>query len=194
MDTDFTSLPPNLPVPQDDGATDHLPGLAVPALVLESSEGPVDLAGLCAERGVVYAYPRTGTPGVPPVDGWDATPGARGCTPESCGFRDHAAELAAHGARVAGLSGQPLTEQIEFAHRNRMPFPVIADPGMRLRDALGLPTFELHGVTYLRRLTLVAEHGRIVHVFHPVFPPDGHAAEVVAWLARRGPLSVPGRR
>jgi peroxiredoxin len=194
VDTDFTSLPPNLPVPQDDGAADHLPGLAVPALVLESSQGPVDLAGLCAERGVVYVYPRTGTPGVPPVDGWDATPGARGCTPESCGFRDHAAELAAHGARVAGLSGQPLADQIEFAHRNRMPFPVIADPGMRLRDALGLPTFELHGVTYLRRLTLVAEHGRIVHVFHPVFPPDGHAAEVVAWLARRGPLSVPGRR
>jgi peroxiredoxin len=192
--TDFTSLPPNLPVPQDDGAADHLPGLPVPALVLESSHGPVDLAGLCAERGVVYVYPRTGTPGVPPVDGWDATPGARGCTPESCGFRDHALELAAHGARVAGLSGQPPAEQIEFAQRNRMPFPVIADPDMRLRDALGLPTFELHGVTYLRRLTLVVEHGRIVHVFHPVFPPDRHAAEVVAWLARRGPLSVHGRR
>jgi peroxiredoxin len=120
------------------------------------------------------------------VDGWDATPGARGCTPESCGFRDHAAELAALGARVAGLSGQPQAEQIAFAEHHRMPFPVIADPDLRLRDALSLPTFALHGVTYLRRLTIVAEVGRIVHAFYPVFPPDRHAQQVVGWLERRG--------
>jgi peroxiredoxin len=192
--TDFTRLPPNLPVPVDDGGADHLPGRAVPALVLDSSQGPVDLGELCAERAVLYLYPMTGTPGVPAVDGWDATPGARGCTPESCGFRDHAAELAALGARVAGLSGQPPAEQVAFAERNRMPFPVIADPQMRLQAALSLPTFSLHGVTYLRRLTLVAEHGRIVHAFYPVFPPDRHAEDVVAWLAQRGPLSVPDSR
>ena len=194
MEADFTRLPPNLPVPQDDGGADHLPGLAIPALVLDSSQGPVDLAELCARRAVVYVYPKTGTPGVPAADGWDALPGARGCTPESCGFRDHAAELAALDARVAGLSGQPLAEQIAFAERNAMPFPVIADPGLRLGAALSLPTFTLHGVTCLRRLTLVAERGRVVHAFYPVFPPDAHAAEVAAWLHRRGPMSVPGRR
>lgn len=179
---DHTTLPPNLPSPQDDGAADHLPGMRIPALELESSMGPVDLAQLASERAVIYLYPKTGTPGEPLVAGWDEFPGARGCTPESCGFRDHAAELAGLGARVAGLSGQTLAEQVAFAERNRMPFPVIADPGMRLREALDLPTFELHGVTYLRRLTLVAERGTIVRAFYPVFPPDRHAAEVLAWL------------
>lgn len=176
MPNEYLTLPPNLPVPQDDGAADHLPGTAIPALVLDSSQGPVDLVDLCSERAVIYIYPRTGTPGEPLVDGWDAFPGARGCTPESCGFRDHAAELAAAGARVAGLSGQPLDEQIAFAERNGMPFPVIADPHLKLRDALSLPTFELHGVTFLRRLTLVAERGTIVKVFYPVFPPTATRA------------------
>jgi peroxiredoxin len=182
---DYTTLPPNLPVPQDDGAADHLPGMRIPALELDSSMGPVDLAELASERAVIYLYPKTGTPGEPLVAGWDEFPGARGCTPESCGFRDHAAELAGLGARVAGLSGQTLAEQVAFAERNRMPFPVIADPGMRLREALDLPTFELHGVTYLRRLTLVAEQGVIARAFYPVFPPDRHAAEVLAWLGSR---------
>ena len=188
MAADYTTLPPNLPVPEDDGAADHLAGLAVPGLVLQSSQGPVDLGELCAGRAVIYVYPQTGVPGRPPAAGWDAFPGARGCTPESCGFRDHAAELAAAGARVAGLSGQTLSEQVEFAHRTGMPFPVIADPELRLRDALSLPTFELHDVTYLRRLTLVAERGRIVHAFYPVFPPNLHAGVVLAWLRRRGRL------
>ena len=188
MEADYTTLPANLPVPEDDGGADHLAGLAMPALVLDSSQGPVDLAELCSLRAVIYLYPHTGVPGVPLVQGWDAFPGARGCTPESCGFRDHAAELAAVGARVAGLSGQTRAEQVEFAERNRMPFPVIADPQLRLRDALSLPTFELNGLVYLRRLTLVAERGTIVKAFYPVFPPDRHAGEVLAWLARRGAL------
>jgi peroxiredoxin len=182
---DYSTLPANLPAPQDDGAADHLPGMRIPALHLESSMGPVDLAELASERAVIYLYPKTGTPGEPLVPGWDEFPGARGCTPESCGFRDHAADLAGLGARVAGLSGQTLAEQVAFAERNRMPFPVIADPGMRLREALDLPTFELHGVTYLRRLTLVAEQGVIAKAFYPVFPPDRHAAEVLAWLGSR---------
>jgi peroxiredoxin len=186
---EYLTLPPNLPVPQDDGAADHLPGTAIPAIVLDSSQGSVGMADLSSERAVIYIYPRTGTPGEPLVDGWDAFPGARGCTPESCGFRDHAAELAAAGARVAGLSGQPLEEQIAFAERNGMPFPVIADPHLELRDALRLPTFELHGVTFLRRLTLVVERGTIVKAFYPVFPPDRHAGEVLAWLERRGALA-----
>jgi peroxiredoxin len=116
------------------------------------------------------------------LPGWDAIPGARGCTPQSCAFRDHAAELDALGARVAGLSAQTLDDQIEFAERNHMPFPVIADPELRLRDALRLPTFEVAGLVLYKRLTLVAERGRIAKVFYPVFPPDRNAADVLDWL------------
>ena len=172
-----------MPVPEDDGAADHLPGSAVPRVVLDSSQGPLDLAELCAARAVVYVYPRAGRPGVPLLPGWDEIPGARGCTPQSCGFRDHAAELGTFGARVAGISAQTLDDQLEFAERNRMPFPILADPELRLRDALGLPTFTVAGLVLYKRLAFVAEGGRIVKVFYPVFPPDRNAADVVAWLA-----------
>jgi peroxiredoxin len=182
MSHDPYTLPPDLPVPEDDGAADHLPGTAIPPLVLESSQGPVDVAELCSERGVVYVYPRAGRPGVPLLDGWNEIPGARGCTPQSCAFRDHAAELAALGARVAGVSAQTLDDQIEFAERNHMPFPVMADPELKLRDTLRLPTFETHGLTLYKRLAFVAERGRIVKVFYPVFPPDRNAADVLAYL------------
>ena len=186
MPVDYTMLPADLPAPQDDGAADHLPGTAMPALVLDSSQGPLDLAELTAERAVIYLYPHTGVPGEPLPEGWDAFPGARGCTPESCGFRDHAAELAAFGARVAGLSAQSLADQIEFAERNRMPFPVVSDERLELARELRLPTFEVEGLTLYKRLALVAESGRIVKVFYPVFPPDRNAADVLAWLRARG--------
>ena len=171
-------LPADLPVPEDDGAADHLRGALVPSLVLDSSQGSVDLA----EVNVLYIYPRTGKPGVDSLLGWDDVPGARGCTPHSCGFRDHAAELAELGATVAGLSAQTLDDQVEFADRNHMPFPVIADPDLRLRDELRLPTFEIAGHTLYKRLALIARQGRIVRVFYPVFPPDRNAADVVEWL------------
>ena len=182
MSDDVYTLPKGLPVPEDDGGADHLLGADVPALVLESSQGPVDLAELSAERSVLYVYPRAGRPDRPMVDGWNEIPGARGCTPQSCAFRDHAAELAAFGALVAGLSMQDLDDQREFAERNRMPFPVIADPALGLREALGLPTFEVEGVTLYKRLAWVAEPGRIVKVFYPVFPPDRNAQDVLDWL------------
>ena len=178
-------LPADLPVPEDDGACDHLPGAAVPQLVLESSQGPIDLADLASGFAVVYIYPRTGYPGRPVPDGWDAIPGARGCTPQSCGFRDHAADLATFRARVAGLSTQTLEEQVEFATREHMPFPVIADPERRLRAALDLPTFEFGDAKLYKRVTLVLEAGRVAKVFYPVFPPDRNAADVVAWLRER---------
>jgi len=176
------SLPPDLPVPVDDGVCDHLPGLAIPPLVLDSSQGPVDLGDLAAGLAVLYVYPRTGRPDREVPAGWDAIPGARGCTPQSCGFRDHAAELAAHGARVAGLSSQTLEEQVELAERLHMPFPVIADPDRRLGEALNLPTFEFEGATLYKRATLILEAGRIAKVFYPVFPPDRNAEEVLTWL------------
>jgi peroxiredoxin len=174
-------LPEGLPVPEDDGAADHLGGLELPSLVLESSRGPVDVR----EFEVLYVYPRSGRPGVPLLPGWDEIPGARGCTPQSCAFRDHAAELRDLGARVAGLSAQTLDDQREFAERNRMPFPVIADPERRLGAALGLPTFDVEGLTLYKRLAIVAESARIVKVFYPVFPPDRNAADVVEWLQSR---------
>jgi peroxiredoxin len=178
-------LPVDLPVPVDDGAADHLVGLELPTLELDSSEGRVDLTELAARLAVLYVYPATGIPGRPSPDGWDVIPGARGCTLQSCAFRDHAAELAELGARVAGLSAQSLEQQIEFARREHMPFPVIADPELSLRDALALPTFEFGGVTLYKRITLVVEAGRIEHVVYPVFPPDQNAEYVVAWLRSR---------
>jgi peroxiredoxin len=181
MSHDVYSLPPNLPVPEDDGAADHLVGCELPALELESSLGAVDVR----DFDVVYIYPRSGRPGVPLLPGWDETPGARGCTPQSCAFRDAHGELAELGVRVAGLSAQTIDEQLEFAERNRMPFPVVADPERRLGAALRLPTFEIAGLTLYKRLTLVAEAARIVKVFYPVFPPNANAGEVLAWLRSR---------
>ena len=179
-------LPRDLPVPADDGAADHLVGLEVPALSLDSSDGVVDLAELGSGLAILYVYPATGVPGRPSPDGWDAVPGARGCTPQSCAFRDHADELVGLGARVAGLSAQPLAEQVEFASREHMPFPIVADPELALRDALALPTFEFGGTTLYKRITLVLEARHVRHVFYPVFPPDRNAAEVVRWLHESG--------
>jgi len=175
------TLPPDLPVPEDDGAADHLVGLPLPDLELESSQGTVNVRDV----DVIYVYPRTGRPGIASLPGWDETPGARGCTPQSCGFRDAHGELRALGKRVAGLSKQPLEDQIEFAERNAMPFPVIADPDLELGAAVGLPTFEIEGNVLYKRLALVAEDGRIAKVFYPVFPPDENAADVLEWLRRR---------
>ena len=175
-------LPAGLPVPVDDGACAHLEGMAVPELELESSVGPVDLAKFGAERGVLYIYPRTGKPGHEVPAEWDAIPGARGCTPESCGFRDQAEELRAHGARLAGLSSQPLEDQVEISERLGIMHPVISDPELALRDALRLPTFEFEGQTLYKRVTLVFEGGRIAKCFYPVFPPDKAVEEVLAWL------------
>jgi peroxiredoxin len=182
---DFGSLPPDLPVPLDDGAADHLPGLRLPALALPSTlGGTLELAGAAREAGtlVLYVYPRTGTPGQPSPDGWDAIPGARGCTPQSCAFRDHHAELRALGAEVLGLSAQPAQEQRSFAAREHIPFALLSDPGLALAGALALPTFEVAGMRLYKRITLVVRDGAIAKAFYPVFPPDRNAAEVLAWL------------
>ena len=186
MSNHLLTLPAGLPVPEDDGACDHLVGADVPPLTLLSSTVSVNLAAFAAGRAVLYVYPRTGKPDRAVPEGWDAVPGARGCTPESCGFRDHADELAALGARVAGLSAQPLADQEELAARLRLPYPVISDPELVLARALGLPTFTFEGVELYKRVTLVLARARIEHVFYPVFPPDRNAAMVVAWLRARG--------
>jgi peroxiredoxin len=187
-DRDFHALPSDLPVPLDDGAAEHLPGLRLPGLALRSTlGGEVDLARAAARAGtlVLYVYPRTGTPGEPSPDGWDAIPGARGCTPQSCAFRDHASELAALGAQVLGLSAQPAAEQADFSDREQLPFALLSDPRLQLAAALRLPTFEVAGMRLYKRITLVVEDGTIAKAFYPVFPPDRNAADVLAWLRER---------
>ena len=177
-------LPANLPVPIDDGAADHIRGSAVPDIPLRATDGRrVSLAAIRGTRVVVYAYPRTGRPGEAPlVDDWDAIPGARGCTPETCGFRDHHAELQAAGAEVFGLSTQDTAYQQELAARLRLPFAILSDVDLELTRAWKLPAFDVAGQTLLRRFTLVLRESRVEHLWYPVFPPDRHAHEVLTWL------------
>lgn len=180
-------LPPDLPAPVDDGAADHLEGDAIPRLSLPSTAGREIVLALDAEGTLVlYCYPRTGRPGQPLPKGWDEIPGARGCTPQSCAFRDHFGELERLGAKVLGLSAQPLADQVEFAERVGLPYPILSDPGLELARALRLPTFEVAGMRLYRRLTLIARAGTIVKVFYPVFPPDRNADDVVTWLSGAG--------
>jgi peroxiredoxin len=188
--SDYQQLPSNLPVPQDDGAADHLPGAAMPPLVLRDTNGnEVALDQLGAGRTVIYIYPLSGRPGVDLPAGWDAIPGARGCTPEACGFRDHHADLQAAGARtVHGLSSQSREYQAELAERLGLPFSILSDPDLALAEALDLPTFEAAGERLFSRLTMIVTDGRIEHAFYPIFPPDQHAAEVLEWL--RGHAAV----
>jgi peroxiredoxin len=178
-------LPPNLPRPKDDGAARHLTGMPLPDLELPSTANrQVNLSRVASPRVIVYCYPRTGRPGIPSPPGWDDIPGARGCTPETCGFRDHHKDLQRLGAEVFGLSTQDTAYQQEMVARLNVPFEVLSDEGMALTRALRLPTFTASGMTLLKRLTLVAHGGRIEHVFYPVFPPDTHAQAVIAWLTR----------
>jgi peroxiredoxin len=181
----YDELPAGLPRPVDDGACAHLPGLRLPSVPLPSTAGGVvDLAALRG-RAVVYCYPMTGRPGVPLPDGWDAIPGARGCTPQSCAFRDHYAELCALGGEVFGLSAQDTAYQREARDRLHLPFALLSDEDLAFTRALRLPTLEVEGLTLIKRLTLVLRDGRVEHVFYPVFPPDANAGEVIAWLQER---------
>ena len=172
-----------LPAPEDDGAARHLPGLRIPSIPLPATDGStVDLSALPGLT-VLYAYPRTGRPGEPNPDGGDATPGARGCTPQTCAFRDHFAELQSLGvAHLYGLSTQDTAYQRELAQRLHLPFPILSDEHLVLTKALRLPTFTTNGLTLLKRLALILRDGVIEHVFYPVFPPDQNAADVVTWL------------
>src|SRR5215470_14744006 len=176
-------LPADLPVPQDDGAARHHAGMRLPSLPLAATDGAkVDLARLPG-RTVLYIYPRTGRPGVTLPEGWDAIPGARGCTPQSCSFRDHFAELRSLGvAHLFGLSTQDTDYQREAVDRLHLPFVILSDADLRFARALSLPTFEVADMTLLKRMVLIIDGGLIAKAFYPVFPPDESAAEVIDWL------------
>jgi len=183
--TNLNQLPPNLPRPTDDGGARHLKGMALPDLELPSTGNRrVNLSRVAAPRVVIYAYPMTGRPDRQLPQGWDDIPGARGCTPETCGFRDHHKDLAKLHAEVFGVSTQDTPYQQEMVKRLEVPFEVLSDEHMEFARALRLPTFTVEGMTLLKRLTLVARNGRVEHVFYPVFPPDKHAEEVIAWLKK----------
>jgi peroxiredoxin len=183
---DLYTVPPGLPVPVDDGACDHLRGAVIPAVALPATDGTT----VRLDRGetpwtVVYAFPRTGVPDQDSPPGWDEIPGARGCTPQNCAFRDHHAELASLGAAVYGLSTQSTEYQREMAMRLHLPYPVLSDEDLALTRALSLPTFRYHDWTLIKRLSLVIRDARIVHVVYPVFPSNADAPAIVAWLRGR---------
>jgi peroxiredoxin len=183
MNAHFFQLPQDLPVPVDDGAASHLEGSLLPDIVLQSTDGSsVNFTGLSG-RWVIYVYPMTGRPDAPLPDGWDGIPGARGCTPQSCSFRDHYAELKALNTGVIGLSTQTTEYQREVRDRLHLPFQLLSDSTLRLRSTMRLPTFTVAGMELYKRLTLIAHEGRIEKIFYPVFPPDQNADEVLVWLA-----------
>lgn len=192
MSPNLPELPKDLPRPVDDGAAAHLEGMALPNLVLPSTDGArVRLASLPG-RYVIYVYSMTGRPGGALPDAWDAIPGARGCTPQSCSFRDHYAELNALDTGVFGLSAQTSEYQREARDRLHLPFELLSDSSLQLKDALRLPTFKVEGMELFKRLTLIVEQAYIRKVFYPVFPPDRNVDEVLGWLRKNAQPGPPG--
>ena len=183
---DLYTVPEALPIPEDDGACDHLRGTELPSIALPSTSGsPVDLSKEGSPWLVVYCYPRTGRPDQDPpggMDAWNAIPGARGCTPQSCAYRDHHAELSALGATVFGLSTQDTEYQKEAAARLHLPFPLLSDAQLAFARAMRLPTFTFADMELIKRLTLIVKDGRIQKVFYPIFPSDADAGLVIDWL------------
>jgi peroxiredoxin len=182
--TNVYEIPPNLPIPPDDGSTDHLRGLRLPNVSLMATSGKIVHLGEIKGRLVLYCYPMTGQPNVALPEGWDQIPGARGCTPQSCSFRDHYQELQALGAEVLGLSVQNTEYQKEMVDRLHLPFPVVSDSDYRFQRALNMPTVVASGMTLLKRVTLIAANGVIEAVHYPIFPSDSDPIWVIDYLKR----------
>lgn len=179
---DLAKTPDNLPIPEDDGAANHLFGMTLPKLsLLSTNNQKIDFSSH-SNYLVIYCYPMTGRPNVPLPDGWDEIPGARGCTPQSCSFRDHYKELQELKAEVIGLSVQTSEYQKEMVERLHLPFPVVSDSDYKFQTALRLPTFVVEGMTLLKRLTLIVKEGKIVNVHYPIFPSDSDPAWVIDYL------------
>ncbi len=183
--TNLNQLPTDLPVPQDDGACNHLVGMPLPNVALLATDGSMVNLSQLAGRLVIYCYPMTGQPNVPLPEGWDQIPGARGCTPQSCAFRDHYQELQALHANVFGLSAQSTEYQREMATRLHLPFQVLSDEQYQFQKALNLPTFVAAGMTLLKRVTFISHQGRIEAVHYPIFPSDSDPAWVLDYLKNK---------
>ncbi len=183
--TNLSQLPADLPVPEDDGGTQHLCGMRLPAVSLAATSGELVNLATLPRRTVIYAYPMTGVPGVPLPPDWDAIPGARGCTVEALAFKDHRTEIAELGADVYGLSTQDTAYQQEMANRLHLPFAVLSDANLELAKAMRLPMMDVDGQMLLKRLTMVVSDGVVEQVFYPVFPPNAAATTVVEWLRKQ---------
>lgn len=182
MSLNLNALPADLPVPMDDGACQHLIGLRLPDIALSTTRGEaINLASIAGWL-VIYCYPMTGRPNVALPNGWDSIPGARGCTPQACSFRDHYQELSALHTQVFGLSTQTTAYQQEAVARLHLPFALLSDHDLRWTQALHLPTFTVDGQHLNKRVTLIAKEGVIQHTFYPVFPPDKNVDDVLDWL------------
>lgn len=187
--TELSTLPADLVAPTDDNTAQHLESIRLPTLILTGTDNVSVNLGELKGRYVIYIYPMTGRPEIPLPEGWDQIPGARGCTPQSCAFRDHYAELQALNVNVFGLSSQSTEYQLEARNRLHLPFQLLSDHTLQLRDQLRLPTFSILGITLYKRLTMIVDNGQIEKVFYPVFPPDRNADDVITWL-RANPLSI----
>jgi peroxiredoxin len=188
----FTDLPANLPIPSDDGACRHLVGMLLPSLSLPATTGTeVDLSAERAGWTTIFCYPMTGRPGVALPEGWDDIPGARGCTPQACSFRDHMQSFIDRDVTVFGLSTQTPSYQHEMAERLHLPYAVLSDAELAFTNALRLPTFTVDGIVLIKRLTLIVRDGRIAHVLYPVFPTNQSAEQTLAWLDGRGSAEAP---
>jgi len=183
--TNYNQLPADLPIPQDDGATNHLKGMRLPTVSLSATNGETITLSEVGGKLVIYCYPMTGQPNVALPDGWDQIPGARGCTPQSCSFRDHYQELQALNAAVLGLSVQTTEYQKEMAERLHLPFPIVSDVNYQFQKALNMPTFVAAGVTLLKRVTLIANNGVIEAVHYPIFPSDSDPAWVINYFKQK---------
>ncbi|MFN7904221.1 MAG: redoxin family protein [Pseudobdellovibrionaceae bacterium] len=183
---DLNSLPSDLPVPQDDGACDHLSQLAIPRIILPSTvDRKIDLQKQSQKPTILFFYPRTGEPSMPAPEDWDLIPGARGCTPQSCGFRDLNSEFKELGFEIFGVSSQNSEYQKEFVKRNHIPFEILSDEEFKLTDAINLPTFQYNEMRLIKRMALVLKDGKIVKVFYPVFPPNKNAETVLSWIQKQ---------
>lgn len=187
MDTNPYMFPADMPVPTDDGACDHLPGMRIPSVSLRSTKGGfLNLAEASQRPSVFFFYPETGSPGDPIPKSWNEIPGARGCTPQSCAFRDHYRDFKKLGFKVFGVSSQNFEEQLEFARCNNLPYELLNDSDFILTNALLLPTFEFQSKLFIKRLALVAREGGIEKIFYPIFPPDKNAERVLEYLQGKG--------
>ncbi|MBD3610773.1 MAG: peroxiredoxin [Gammaproteobacteria bacterium] len=182
----LNETPDNLPIPEDDGAADHLEGMSLPDIVFTATSNETVLFNLLQGYVVIYVYPMTGQPGTPLPEGWDDIPGARGCTPQACSFRDHYSELKSLDTHVFGLSAQSTRYQQEAKERLQLPFELLSDQSLSLNKSLQLPTFMATGMELYKRITLIVENGVIVKTFYPVFPPNESAEQVLSWLRTHG--------
>lgn len=187
----MSKLPSDLPRPADDGAAEHVAGTFLPEILLNATDGTLVNLGALRGRFVIYIYPMTGRPDMALPEGWDGIPGARGCTPQSCSFRGHYGELRELKTGVFGLSAQTSEYQREARDRLHLPFQLLSDSELKLKKLLRLPTFSNAGMELFKRLTLIAENGKIIKVFYPVFPPDKNADDVLAWLRSRAQQGSP---